>query len=175
MPLYYLAYGSNLHPDRLRQRTLWCALTGQVVLPGYQLRFHKLGRDGSGKATLIPTGSPADQAYGIVYRIPRLAKPALDIAEWGYRTVHLEVAVGARQQEVFTYLAEPALICPGLPPFSWYKDLVVAGARYHRLPPPFVAELLAVASVADPDRDRQQRHLSLLAALTRPSLCTPVG
>jgi gamma-glutamylcyclotransferase len=168
MALYYLAYGSNLHPDRLRRRILWCQPVGQVELPGYQLRFHKLGRDGSGKATLVPAASSADHAHGVVYRIHRLTKPALDLAEQGYRTVQLEVALGERRQKVFTYLADPALLCTDLVPFTWYKELVLAGARYHRLPKPYVAWLRTAAADADPDADRQQRLSSLLADLAHP-------
>ena len=171
MPLYYLAYGSNLHPGRLRRRIFSCRAEGTVSLPGHALRFQKRGRDSSGKADLLHTGFEGDYAYGVVYRIDRLAKPALDACEQGYRTVHLDLVVAGKERRVFTYQAEPTTIDAELLPFSWYKGLVVAGARYHGFPAAYLDRLLAVAEEADPDPDRQQLHSALLAGLT--SLASP--
>lgn len=44
-----LAYGSNLHPLRLRKRVSTANLIGIVEMQGYQLAFHKRSTDESGK------------------------------------------------------------------------------------------------------------------------------
>lgn len=49
MPLYYFAYGSNMLAARLTARRL-----GIATLPAWQLRFHKVGSDGSGKGDIVP-------------------------------------------------------------------------------------------------------------------------
>ena len=47
--LLYFAYGSNLHPERLRERVPSAESLGVARLEAHVLRFHKRGRDGSGK------------------------------------------------------------------------------------------------------------------------------
>ncbi len=56
--LLYFACGSNLHPLRLSLRVPAARFQGALALTGYQLRFNKRGRDGSGKGNLLPTGHP---------------------------------------------------------------------------------------------------------------------
>ena len=54
--LYYLAYGSNLHPVRLTERVPSARFLGLTSLFGYQLRFHKRHEpDGSGKCNMYHT------------------------------------------------------------------------------------------------------------------------
>jgi hypothetical protein len=47
------------------------------------LTFDKLGRDGSGKAT-IRAASTENHVGGVLFRILEDDFPALDQAEWGY-------------------------------------------------------------------------------------------
>jgi len=53
--LYYFAYGSNLHPLRLQARLSSAQLIGTTILPGYALKFHKLGHCLSGKCNIVRT------------------------------------------------------------------------------------------------------------------------
>ncbi len=39
-----------------------------------------------------------------------------------------------------------------LPPFRWYKDMVIQGATQNRLPESYVRQIEAVEAVEDPDR-----------------------
>jgi gamma-glutamylcyclotransferase len=55
-PLYYLAYGSNLHPLRLMQRVSSAKVEDVIELPGRQGNFHKRSPDGSGKCNLTDEG-----------------------------------------------------------------------------------------------------------------------
>jgi gamma-glutamylcyclotransferase len=55
----------------------------------------------------------------------------------------------------------------GLPPYSWYKALVLAGARQHGLPVDYVAMLEAVIAVQDGDAARHGKHMELARDLSR--------
>jgi hypothetical protein len=76
-----VAYGSNLHPVRLRKRVPSCRKLGTVRLEGYKLAFHKRSRDGSGKGNALKTGDPRDVLLGVAYSIPVSEKGDLDDAE----------------------------------------------------------------------------------------------
>lgn len=166
--LYYLAYGSNLHPLRLRERVPSATLLGLVRVPGRSLRFHKRGQDQSAKCDLVPATAGAS-AFGALYALKASDKPRLDAAEGagrGYDEATLEVALAGAAFAPFVYLAAPTHVEPTLRPFHWYKRLVIAGARHHRLPPEYLAFLEAVPSVPDPDADRVRRHEVLLGRMT---------
>lgn len=49
-----------------------------------------------------------------------------------------------------------------LQPYTWYKALVVAGAREHRLSEDYVSDLERVDAFVDPDRERERRERALL-------------
>ena len=66
-----------------------------------------------------------------------------------------------------TYVAMPDAIAPGLAPFDWYVDLVLAGAEFHGFPDAYRAALAAQCSIPDPDSARAAMHAALLAELRR--------
>lgn len=165
--LKYFAYGSNMHPERLRRRTPSCRVLGVARLPRYELRFHKRSpTDGSGKCNLAYTGRPEDAALGVVYEIEPSEKVFLDQAEGpGYEVVELAVNGEDANWDVFCYLAKDAYIDEQAVPFAWYRDLVLQGARYHGLPADYLADLERVVSAEDPDRARHRAHEEILNAL----------
>lgn len=79
--LHYLAYGSNLHPLRLMERVPSARLIGVTEITGYQLRFHKRGKDGSAKCDLCWSDDRKSSVFGAIYRIASNEKPILDRAE----------------------------------------------------------------------------------------------
>ena len=82
MPLlYYLAYGSNLHPMRMTQRVPSARFIGKVEMRGRQLAFHKHSNDGSGKCLLYSEQGDDQVAHGVLYEINGSEKAALDRAE----------------------------------------------------------------------------------------------
>ena len=62
---------------------------------------------------------------------------------------------------VFMYAAEGGHIDPTLRSYSWYRRLVVEGARQHALPPDYIARIEAVPATEDPDggRDAANRRI----------------
>lgn len=165
--LHYLAYGSNLHPLRLRERVPSAELLGIVQLPGWMVRFRKRGQDRSAKCDLVRVDAGAS-AYAALYTLEPRDKPRLDAAEGagrGYDESRLEVVLAGRSLTPFVYLAAATHVDPMLQPFQWYRQLVIAGARYHRLPAAHVAALAAVPAVPDPDAARALQHEQLLGRI----------
>ncbi len=165
----YFAYGSNLHPVRLRQRAPSAAVVGAAALAGHRLAFHKLGRDGSGKADARDSGDPTDRVWGVIYWISLADRQTLDRCEGlgvGYARHEVDLALrGGGLVRACSYFALDAAIRPGLRPFTWYRDLIVRGARHHQLPADYRATLEAVAADPDPDPERHRRHMAIAARL----------
>ena len=168
MPVYYLAYGSNLHPFRLTQRIASAELLGVAALPGKRLSFDKQSRDGSAKCMFVETGAPDHNLHGAVYSIDPREKATLDAIEGvglGYDVQIVEARIDGVVYEAFTYAAATTHVRPGLLPYHWYRELVLLGAQYHGLPDDYVATIAAVTSVDDPDVDRARDKAMLLRAM----------
>ena len=159
----YLAYGSNMWPRRIEQRLGKCDALGVVSLEGFALRFHKRGRDGSGKCDAFYTGDAADTLYGVVYALSQAQRELLDDFEGpGYDACELSARLPSGVITAYAYVARPEHMDAQLQPFHWYKAIVVAGARAHSLPAHYINRLLAVNSTIDPDADRETQHQALL-------------
>lgn len=161
----YFAYGSNLLTRRLRERTPSAEPLGWGMVPGHGLRWHMASLDGSGKCDIVDDAATHLPVHGVVYRIAREDKAALDRAESlgvGYREAQVVVRVGARTLAACVYRA--LRTDAALRPYDWYHALVLAGAREHGLPPGYVAQLVSVPTQGDPDPERAQRHFALVRA-----------
>ncbi len=166
--VYYLAYGSNLHPLRLRKRVPSARLVGVAELAGARIVFHKRGRDESGKCMLLSELADGASAYGAVFAMAGEEVALLDRFEGcgrGYDRQAVSCQVQGASYRAFTYVADIRAVDPALAPYHWYKQLVLAGARYHRFPQDYIATLEAVVSIADPDVARRQEHERLLQAI----------
>lgn len=163
--LHYLAYGSNLHPLRLMERTPSARVLGVVELPGRVVKFHKRSNtDASAKCDLV-TLPGAGESYAVLYELSAAHKPLLDAVEGlghGYREARADVELQGVSYRPFLYIAEESHIAPSLRPHHWYKAMVVAGARYHGFPDDYVEALEAVESAEDPDSRRADLHAALL-------------
>lgn len=160
---YYLAYGSNMLPRRIELRLGRCDVLGVASLVEYALRFHKRGRDGSGKCDAFLTGNPADTLYGVVYSLSEAQREMLDDFE-GPGYVSRDVCVQTRSAVLtaYAYVAKPAHVDADLLPFYWYKSIVEAGARAHDLPAHYVEGITATDALTDPDTERNSHHLALI-------------
>lgn len=163
----YAAYGSNLHPQRLQRRTGIARLLGTAAVEGLALRFHKRGsRDGSGKCNIVEhAGSRVCLA---VFEVPDEGIERLDAAEGvgaGYEQDWLDAGEFGR---CLVYRAQDSHVDDALLPFTWYRDLVLAGCRLHGFPRRYVGAIEAVEATIDPDPERHAFHLRLLEALSDP-------
>ena len=155
----YFGYGSNMLAARLERRLGSCERLGAASLSGHALRFHKRGGDGSGKCDAFATGAARDRLWGALYRLDDEQFEKLDRIEGpGYARVTVEVCLAGRAIEADLYVTRPEALAPGLPPFDWYKELVLAGARELDLPRDHVDAIEAVRSVPDPDPERTARN-----------------
>lgn len=138
----YFAYGSNMSTARLTARTPSAQVVGPGRLPRHVLRWHKLGRDGSGKCDLVAVGSGSTGVvWGVLYRIDCAEKADLDRIEGlgvGYDEYEVVVSTETGEVPARTYRSRPGAVDPSLRPRRWYKAHVLAGAREHGLPVPYI-------------------------------------
>lgn len=163
MKLHYFAYGSNLHPARLRGRIPSAEFVEVAVLPDRALRFCKRSEDGSAKCTLLP--ALGSRAFGAVYRLEESDKPLLDQIEGlgqGYDEAWQWLPLREGVVRVFHYVANDDYVDHSLQPYHWYKQLVLAGARHHDFPAPYVNGIERTPSTEDPDPGRHARNQDLV-------------
>ena len=156
----YAAYGSNLHQTRLINRVPSAQFLGKAVISNKALRFHKRSKDKSGKCNIVIDTN--NNVYVAVYEIHESEKPALDNAEgvgYGYRTVTLEVN---GYGECFTYVAEQSHIDDSLIPYSWYKELVLAGCEKLNFPDDYIDFIRAVPVTEDSNEKRHAKNMELV-------------
>jgi hypothetical protein len=157
--IYYFAYGSNLHPLRLKERVPAAHLVGVTELSKHRLAFHKQSGDGSGKCNMHQTGSGTDSVLGAIYKFPREHKDILDRFEGngsGYIDDHVLLGHRGREHACYTYYAQDSHIVDHLRPYHWYKKLVVLGAKYLKFPDSYISAIEAVESVEDQQQQRRQ-------------------
>ena len=150
-PVRYAAYGSNLHPLRLRARTPSAQLAGTAYLPDWSLRFHKRSIDASGKCS-ISQGSSG--VYVAVYGMSAADKRELDRIEGvgdGYVDATIEVPGFG---DCATYIAAESCVDETLQPYDWYRELVLLGCEELGLPRDYARRIEKVAAMPDPDDDR---------------------
>lgn len=158
----YAAYGSNLHPLRLRERIASARLLAPAFLPGWGLEFHKRSADGSGKCNIVPGGNGVHLA---VFDISRDDKVVLDRIEgvgMGYRHHEVDVPEFGR---CATYVAQPSHVDENLLPFDWYLELVLLGARAQEFPQHYVEGIGAVCCRVDPDPRRVDLNRRTIASI----------
>ena len=156
----YAAYGSNLHPIRLINRVPLAQFLGKAVIKDKALRFHKRSKDGSGKCNIVTDTN--NKVYVAVYEVHESEKPALANAEgvgYGYRTVTFEVS---GYGECFTYVAEQSHIDDSLLPYSWYKELVLAGCEKFNFPKDYIDFLKAIPVTEDSNEKRHAENMGLV-------------
>ncbi len=170
MPRYF-AYGSNMLYARLHERVPSVRLVGVARLPGFALCWHKAGQDQSGKCDVVPVKVPGAVVHGVLYDVPADEKPLLDAFEGlgkGYVEARVTVVRDGVPTPAFLYRA--TAIDATRRPYTWYRALVVAGARQHALPEACVRAMEAVEAIVDPDAARHARNMALAARTDLPRL-----
>lgn len=160
---FNFAYGSNMSTVRLRERVPSAQVVGRGVLHGYQLLWHKVSIDGSGKCDVVESEAQTASVHGVVYSIDRSERAALDRAEGlgkGYAEREIVVEVNGAPRIAMIYYA--TIKDPSLLPYSWYKAHVLAGAHEHALPPAYIAGLEEVQALQDPDARRNAVQMELV-------------
>lgn len=162
----YAAYGSNLHPLRLERRGIDARLLGTSRVGGHALRFHKRGQDASGKCNIA---GPGDGVYVAVYELSVEHKVVLDRIEGvgkGYDRDLIEIP---GHGTCHTYVAQHTHIDDEIEPFDWYRELVIAGSRFHGFPHYYVERLVSTRAVPDYDDMRGTENWLTVEALRKAS------
>jgi gamma-glutamylcyclotransferase len=155
----YAAYGSNLHPLRLKagDRCPSAELRGTCILTGWSLTFRKRSTDGSAKCDAERTGNPVDELRIAVFDIPESEGDALARAEGGYHQNEIRLLMGGETLIAKIYLAgREAIVIDA--PYEWYKQMVLLGAEYHCFPMSYTERICEVASKTDPDESRAHKQ-----------------
>lgn len=169
--IHYFAYGSNLHPLRLQERTPSARVIGVIKTRGRKLTFSKRGsRDHSGKCNLHESNNPLDAVFGVLYEIDSSEKEALDRAEgkgFGYHEQIVCFELDGVTYSPFAYIADSSYINESLRPYEWYKQFVIEGARYHSMPEEYISMLESIAAIPDPDSKRNMANMVRLSAMRK--------
>lgn len=158
------AYGSNMPTARITARCPSARALGQAELRGYELRWHKVSVDGSGKCDIIRSTAPNATVLGVLYEIAIDEKPALDRAEGkgsGYEEAEVDVVCAGAPAKAIAYYATNT--DPARKPYTWYRALVVAGAREHGFPDSYIAQVEATPAELDANRARHDANMALIA------------
>jgi gamma-glutamylcyclotransferase len=157
--ILYFAYGSNMLTKRLQERAPSAKPVGIGYVMEHHLRWHKKGRDGSGKCDIFFTGDQDHQVHGVLFEISGAEKTRLDGIEGlnrGYDEKMVEIITVSGLVSAVTYYAR--VIDERLRPYEWYKRYVVEGAIEYDFPEIYVQELKSVEAVKDLDLEREQRE-----------------
>lgn len=168
--MLYAAYGSNLHPLRLSLRLPRSRFQGTAVISGRKLCFHKRSIDESGKCNIATSEGNIHVA---VYEVDSQERIRLDWIEGVGLGYFVETIVAPGFGQCFTYVAAPAYIDNRLQPYSWYKELVLAGCEVLEFPVDYVAMIRDIVAIDDPDKDRHASNMRIVQ-MTRLSVrdCT---
>ena len=168
----YFAYGSNMSSRRLLARVPAAVCAGPAALPDHRLAFVRGEvHDGSGKCNVCPTERQGARVHGVLWRMDEAGYATLDRIEgvgYGYRRVEIEVHGPVGRVRAATYVAEACEGAHAYPPYDWYLDFVLAGAREHALPWEYVTALAVQPVRSDSDLDRAQRERAVLAEALGP-------
>ncbi len=156
------SYGSNMLSRRIGLRVPSARFVHTATLAGYVLRWHKAGQDGSGKCDIVKTSAPGACVLGVVYELAADEKHLLDAAEGlghGYDEMQVRLGLASGDTTAWTYYAT-AIDC-SMRPYTWYKALVVAGAREHDLPGDYIEQLNQVSAFEDSDDERARSNWAI--------------
>lgn len=131
------------------------------------LCWHKWSKkDGSGKCDIVSVSSPKAHIFGVLYRVAVNERCALDAAEGlGKGYVKICINVEFKGVPITAEAYQATEIDNSRRPYSWYRALVVAGAREHCLPEKYISQLEAVDTWEDPNRARHDKNMSLIRDL----------
>jgi hypothetical protein len=146
---------------RLRARISSAKAITVAQLYRHRFAFEKKSNDGSAKGNAAETKHDSDFVWGVVFEVDPAQKPDFDKAEGsGHGYAEKTVSVTDKSHKSYDcvmYYAQPSHIVADQP-YSWYKRLVVEGARRHALPQEYIDQHLATPpDKQDPDKRRDAR------------------
>lgn len=125
----YFAYGSNMNPERMKEREVVFYSRDLLILPGWSLKFHKTTiQPNKGAANIVADDSGVVE--GILYQITMEGIFNLDKYEHyptEYDRVTLKILDNkGLEKEIVTYIAHPHKTKEGLKPSRFYLEHLLA-------------------------------------------------
>jgi len=156
------SYGSNMSLQRLRKRVPSAVQLSIGYVEGYSLKCFKKSKDGSGKASIIPTNNKEDKVWGVIFMLEEKDKPNLDKAEglgYGYNEIKVDVVSFDATTQCQVYIADNDYLNETLVPYNWYKSYIVNGAKQYNLPSEYIETLESIKSVQDINVKRRNQNV----------------
>ena len=159
--MHYFAYGSNLDPDQMRARAPGHRVVGLAALRDHRLIFPHYSIPWAGGVSSVQ-GAHGATVWGMLYEVNESDLAELDRFE-GFRghgdqhnlydreqvTVELtrpDDGSFPRRVRAAIYIGRPNNPSP---PSRKYLDVVLRGARHHRLPEDYVAAIAGTSVVEE--------------------------
>jgi gamma-glutamylcyclotransferase len=161
---FNFAYGSNMPTLRIQERCASARVVGVAKLLDYELRWHKPSRDGSGKCDVVPCHDATAVVFGVLYEIANSERTILDKAEQGYSATSIDVIFNGNAKKAIVYRADNP--DSARQPYSWYKELVVLGAKEHGLPREYISALDQVTAKIDDSGERNQKNAEIITRVS---------
>jgi gamma-glutamylcyclotransferase len=158
----YFAYGSNLDFVQMRGRCPTTQFVCRAVLKDHILAFTSFSRTRKcGVADVIPR--KGHDVWGVIYQFEDQDLAVLDAAE-GYEPGRLAEQNAYNRDDAVRVLAEnderqPMTVsvyiavkqeAPPLPSEAYLRQ-IIDGAKFWKLPPPYIDELLRIARMPAPE------------------------
>lgn len=160
------SYGSNMLTARIKNRVASYKYYGVGFIQGYSLRFHKVSKDGSGKADAYYSGKEEDFIWGVIGEIEEKDKPILDKFEGlgkGYNEKVIEVTLVENSKiDANIYIADQEFINADILPYNWYREFVIKGAIENALPKEYTENIKQIGSFRDENNDRREKNFRIL-------------
>ncbi len=145
----YFAYGSNMNPDRVRERGIRFAHAAGARLDGFALVFDKTSKKHAGLGHANVQRSPGQVVEGVLYwletadEIGKMDRFESTPVNYSREVIHVRVQAAHLPGEdlaspdasevlitTWTYFANPAVRQSGLKPPRTYLDHLLAGRRF---------------------------------------------
>jgi gamma-glutamylcyclotransferase (GGCT)/AIG2-like uncharacterized protein YtfP len=144
----YFAYGSNLDPDRARERGLDVGTARRASLADYRFAFNKRAKGGGVYANVM--SSPYQTAWGVVFRSNEAQLKALDKFEgvprhYNRTSVRVTLDDGSTVEAIAYVACKEYLVREGRPS-ERYLGYILSGARFHRLPATYIEKIERLAA-----------------------------
>lgn len=165
---FYAAYGSNLHPIRLKERCPSASLIGTTSISSWKLSFRKRSSDGSSKCDAEKTNQSTENLYIAVYKLFINEEETLDRIEGynkGYDKISLDIVLNSENINVKMYIANKTWIIDDLP-YSWYKEMVLSGARYNNFPQSYIEAIQSIPAKKDFDEVRNSKNMEIVTRMS---------
>ncbi len=154
----YMAYGTNMSSQRIRERLNWLDSAGEkslektkptkCKLKGYRLTFNvRCGQSEEGLANAV--SEPGGVLEGVLYQLPKSAVEFIEQSEPGFHKLNVPVFAGEKETKptmAVILMADADKVGPELRPNRAELASIIEGAGEHELNATYLAELKRLES-----------------------------